>query len=143
MASSGIIVRRSVRFEISMPGRFRVAPHHVEALSFVKGVCSDDRWIDVDVIDFAAGGLGFIAGVFLPRNVHLEIEIPDFQNDHGPVLLRCQLIVKRVQMTDRRPAYQIGCSFIDLDEHATGQVEHLLDRLSGLSETEIGEARDA
>ena len=65
MTDSGLIVRRSVRFEISLPARMRVAAHHADALSFAKGVCDEDRWIDVNIIDFAAGGLGFIAEVFV------------------------------------------------------------------------------
>ena len=49
MADSGLIVRRSVRFEISLPGRVRVAPHHADALGFAKGVTGEDRWIEVDI----------------------------------------------------------------------------------------------
>lgn len=131
---SGLIVRRSVRFEISMPARVRVATHHAEALKFAKGVCDDNRWIEVDVIDFAAGGLGFIAEVFMPRNADLEIEIPDFHNDDQPPLLTAALRVQRVQMTDRRPAYQIGCSFVEPDDQATKQIANLVERMSGMSE---------
>ncbi|HCT46342.1 MAG TPA: hypothetical protein DF699_14135 [Phycisphaerales bacterium] len=131
---SGLIVRRSVRFEIVMPARVRVAPHHAEILNFTKGVCDDDRWIDVDVIDFAAGGLGFIIDVFLPRNVDLEIEVFDFHDKSNPPLLSCTLRVQRVLMTDRRPAYQIGCSFTDQDEESKAQVEALIEKLSGISE---------
>lgn len=143
MANSGLIVRRSVRFEISLPARIRVAPHHVEALNFAKGVCGDDRWIDVSVIDFAAGGLGFITEIFLPRNVDLEVEVPGFANNCDSVLLRCILQVKRVQMTDRRPAYQIGCSFINVDDDTTTQIESMLERLSGMSEEDGGDLSDA
>ena len=141
--NSGLIVRRSVRFEISMPARVRVAPHHAEALKFTKGVCDDNRWIKVDVIDFAAGGLGFIADVFMPRNVDLEIEIFDFHDQSSPPLLNGLLRVQRVQMTDRRPAYQIGCSFIEQDETVKIQVESMIDRLSGMSEENQQEGDDA
>ncbi|MHA7812680.1 MAG: PilZ domain-containing protein [Phycisphaerales bacterium] len=130
MTDSGLIVRRSVRFEISLPGRMRVAPHHADALSFAKGVCGEDRWIDIDVIDFAEGGLGFMSEVFVPRRVDLEIEIPGFHPDDQNVLLRCVMRVHRVQMTDRRPAYKIGGAFVELDAETEAQVENLLNRLS-------------
>ncbi|MFG0245835.1 MAG: PilZ domain-containing protein [Phycisphaerales bacterium JB052] len=131
---SGLIVRRSVRFEIAMPARIRVAPHHAEILNFSKGVCDEDRWIEVDVIDFAAGGLGFIIDVFLPRNVDLEIEVFDFHDKTNPPLLTSTLRVQRVLMTDRRPAYQIGCSFTDQNDESKAQVESLIEKLSGISD---------
>ena len=132
--NSGLIVRRTERFEISIPARIRVAPHHAEAMNFVKGVGDDDRWIDVDVIDFAAGGLGFIVDVFMPRNVDLELLVPDFHEQGNMPILNCQIRVQRVQMTDRRPAYQIGCSFVNLDDGTTASIEAMISQLSGLSE---------
>ncbi len=130
MSSSGLIVRRSVRFEISLPARIRVAPHHADALNFAKGITDANRWIEVDVIDFAEGGLGFISPVFLPRNVEVEIEIPE----HGPVntevLLGAYVRVQRIQMTDGRPGYKVGGAFKNLDERAQQQVEQVIARLS-------------
>lgn len=107
-------------------------------MNFAKGVCGADRWIDVDLIDFAAGGLGFITHVYFPRNVDLELEIPDFQQANSPVLLNGLMRVQRVQMTDRRPAYQIGCSFINLDDTTNQQIDALIERLSGMSDAEQG-----
>jgi hypothetical protein len=130
MADSGLIVRRSVRFEISLPGRVRVAAHHAEALGFAKGITGEDRWIDVDIVDFAQGGLGFISSVFFPRHVDLEIDIPGFHEYDDESLLRCMIKVHRVQMTDRRPAYKVGSGFIELDESAQEQINTLIDRLS-------------
>lgn len=142
MSSSGLIVRRSERFEISLPGRVRVAAHHAEAMHFAKGVSGPDRWINVDVIDFASGGLGFIALVFMPRNLDLEVEILNFQGDTEDAALRCIMRIKRVQMTDRRPAYQIGCSIIDVDHETQTQIDALIDRLRGLADQEMGDQGD-
>lgn len=138
MPNSGLIVRRAVRFEISLPARIRVASYHIESMNFAKGVCGDDRWVEVDMIDFAAGGLGFVSPVYLPRNVDIEMEIPDFQETGQPVMLNCLMRVQRVQMTDKRPAYQIGCSFIELDDVANQQIDALIDRLSGMSADDQG-----
>ena len=133
MSNSGLIVRRSVRFEISLPARVRVAPHHAEALNFSKGVTDENRWINVDVIDFASGGMGFVLNVYLPRNVDVEIEIPDFHDQNAEPMLQCMLKVKRIQMTDRRPAYQVGCSFTEVDEESRKSIEQMIDRLRGMS----------
>ncbi len=143
MSNSGLIVRRSVRFEVSMPARVRVASHHAEVLNFVKGVCDENRWINIDLIDFGSGGLGFIAPVYLPRNAHLEVQVPDFQNPAGRILLECCLCVERIQMTDRRPAYQVGCSFQDLKESEVTQIDVMIDRLSGLIESDSNGEDDA
>ncbi len=130
MTDSGLIVRRSIRFEISLPGRVRVAPHHADALSFAKGVCGPERWISISIIDFAQGGLGFMTEVFLPRSVDLEIEIPGYNEGDKQVLLNCLVRVQRVQMTDRRPGYKIGGAFINPDEATRKQIGDLIDRLS-------------
>lgn len=143
MTDSGLIVRRSVRYEISMPGRLRVASHHADALGFAKGVCGENRWIDVSIIDFAAGGLGFILEVFLPRNVDLELEIPSFLPGDEGTLLSCTVRVQRVQMTDRRPAYKVGAAFVDTNDRVTNEIEAMLDRLSEECDSELGGQGDA
>lgn len=137
MADSGLIVRRSVRFEISLPARMRIAAHHADAISFAKGVCGENRWIDISVIDFAEGGLGFMTDVFLPRQVDLEIEIPSGSGEE--VYLNCQLRVQRVQMTDRRPGYKIGGAFINLVPETEAQIESMLDRMSHECDQQGGE----
>lgn len=144
MTNSGLIVRRSERFEISLPARVRVAGHHTDQLSFAKGVAGSDRWVEISIVDFASGGMGFVAGVFMPRNLDLELEIMDFQDPEAPPLLSCTMKIKRVQMTDRRPAYQIGCSFIEVDEEIRGQIDALIAKLRGLADTatEGGETDD-
>ncbi len=137
MADSGLIVRRSVRFEISLPARMRIAAHHADAISFAKGVCGENRWIDISVIDFAQGGLGFMTDVFLPRQVDLEIEIPSGSGEE--IYLNCELRVQRVQMTDRRPGYKIGGAFINLVPETEAQIESMLDRMSNECDQQGGE----
>lgn len=137
MADSGLIVRRSVRFEISLPARMRIAAHHADAISFAKGVCGENRWIEISVIDFAQGGLGFMTDVFLPRQVDLEIEIPSGSGEE--IYLNCELRVQRVQMTDRRPGYKIGGAFINLVPETESQIESMLDRMSNECDQQEGE----
>jgi hypothetical protein len=126
-----------------MPARIRVAAHHADALGFAKGVCGENRWMDISIIDFAAGGLGFIIEVFLPRNVDLELEIPSFLPGEQGLMLSCTLKVQRVQMTDRRPAYKIGAAFINVDDSVNRDIEAMLDRLSEECESELGGDADA
>jgi hypothetical protein len=136
MSNTGLIVRRSARFEISLPARMRVAAYHADVLGFAKGVCGQDRWIDINVIDFGGGGLGFMAEVYLPRLVDLEIEIPNTENPEAEPMLSCQIRVQRVQMTDRRPGYKIGGSYINVEPSVQMQINEMLERLSNDSSIE-------
>lgn len=131
MSTSGLIVRRTERFEISLPAKVRVAMQHVETVQFAKGVTGEDRWIDVDVVDFSEGGVGFISAIFFPRSADLELMIPESSEFNSEVLLQCEMRVKRVKMTDRRPAYLVGCSFYGVDEQGQRSIEVLIDRLLG------------
>lgn len=130
MAQSGLIVRRSVRHEIVLPARVRVAPEHAEDIRFAKGVTDQDGWIDCDLVDFAAGGAGFVCTAFFPRGCVIEMQIPTSGDERQPAFL-CRARVMRIQMTDRRPAYLIGTAFVDMSEEQDAAVSALLDRLDG------------
>lgn len=130
MAQSGLIIRRSVRHEIVLPARVRVAPDHAESVRFAKGVTDADGWILVDLVDFASGGAGFISGVYLPRGVVLELRIPAPDAD-GPALISTRTRVVRVQMTDRRPAYLVGVAYLNPDEASIAQINAMLSRIEG------------
>jgi PilZ domain len=132
MTSSGLIVRRTERFEISLPAKVRVAMQHLDSVQFVKGVTDPDRWINVDVVDFAQGGIGFVSDIFFARGLELELEIMDIGAVEGDSLIQCTLQIKRVQMTDRRPAYLVGCAFNGVDDDTKSAIESLINRLSGM-----------
>lgn len=134
MSTSGLIVRRTERFEISLPAKVRVAMNHIEMVQFAKGVAGDDRWIDVDVVDFSEGGVGFVSDIFFARSLDLELLIPENAESGSAEMLQCQMQVKRVQMTDRRPGYLIGCSFVSLDNEHRDSIETLISRLLGDSD---------
>ncbi len=131
MSRSGLLVRRTERFDISLPAQVRIAKQHVEMVLFAKGVAGDDRWIDVDVVDFSEGGVGFAVESFFPRSVDLELRILQGRDSASEVLLQCEMKVKRVQMTDRRPAYLVGCSFQGVDEQGQQSIQTLINRLLG------------
>ncbi len=132
MPHTGLIVRRTERFEISLPARVRVAAKHRDIVQFSKGVADADQWICIDVIDFAQGGVGFVTDMFFPRSLDLEVEISDLLNPGGGAMISCEMTVKRVQMTDRRPAYLVGCAFADLDDKTQSDIDILLERLLGM-----------
>ncbi len=138
MSNPGLIVRRSERFEISLPARVRVAMHHLDAVQFVKGITGPDRWIEIEVVDFAEGGIGFVSEVFFARGLSLEFEILDPAGAQGDVMLHSSMKVQRVQMTDRRPAYLVGCAFADIDDETRQSIDDVISRLLGDEDAKPG-----
>lgn len=131
MAQSGLIIRRSIRHEIVLPARVRVAPEHAEFVRYAKGVADTEGWIGVDLVDFASGGAGFISTVFMPRAAVLELRIAHPDRPDAPPLVSARTRVVRVQMTDRRPAYLVGVAYLDPDEIAVAQINDMLARIEG------------
>lgn len=131
MAQSGLIIRRSVRHEIVMPAQVRVAPEHAEGVRYARGITDSDGWIQVDLVDFATGGAGFISTVYFPRGVVLELRIPSPNEPNAAPLVVARTRAVRVQMTDRRPAYLIGVAYVDPDETTTAQIDSMLARIEG------------
>ena len=142
MPHSGLTVRRTERFEISLPARVRVAAKHHENVQFAKGIGDADRWINVDVVDFSQGGVGFVTEMFFPRALALEVEIPDLLDREGEVMISCEMLIKRVQMTDRRPAYLVGCAFVDLDAEKQSAIDKIVERLLGMGNSEVNDGGD-
>ncbi len=142
MPHSGLIVRRTERFEISLPARVRVAARHQEIMQFAKGIADADRWVNVDVVDFAQGGVGFVTEVFFARGVALDIEISDMLDPDGDAMISCEMLVKRIQMTDRRPAYLVGCAFVDLDAGKQAAIDAMVERLLGMGGTDENSGGD-
>jgi len=116
--------------------------HHLDVMRFVDTVTDENRWMSIDVVDFSSGGVGFISDVFFARALDLEIEILNYADSNQPVLLGCEMRVKRVQMTDRRPAYLIGCSFNDLDDETQHSIDALIGRMIGNAEVDLLGGRD-
>ena len=139
MSNSGLIVRSSGRFEKSLPARVRVGMMHFESVQFAKGVADADRWIEVGVVDFAEGGVGFVSNIFFARGLSLEMRIDDLQGAEGESLLVCNLKIQRVQMADRRPTYLIGCSFSDVDKVTRSQINSMITRFLGEANTSSDE----
>ncbi len=131
MSKGGLIIRKNERYEISLPARARVAFSHAELVKFSKGASSKDGWVDVHLIDFSTAGIGIVSTTFFPRGTLIEIEVPEAGEESTDVMIRCEMRVMRVQMTDRRPAYLIGGAFTEMTERLEEQITKMLTRLDG------------
>lgn len=114
--TAGLFVRRAARHEVCLTIRFRIAPEHDEAVRFTSASGHRDGIIEADVVDLGFGGVGFVSSVFLPKNAHLIAEVFPLGEGQVEPLFQAQLKVMRVLMTDRRPAYLVGTSFLTMDD---------------------------
>ncbi|GJQ28526.1 MAG: hypothetical protein HBSAPP03_04100 [Phycisphaerae bacterium] len=125
-----LIVRNSVRHDLCLRGQVRVIPEEEGGVRLSPSAGTKDGYVDVDIVDIASGGLGFISMVFFPRTCLLETRVFG-PGDGTALVLTARTRVQRVCMTDRRPAYLMGCSFDALTPESKAQLASLLDSLSG------------
>lgn len=122
-------LRRDVRHHVAMRAQLAVSSLHVAVVRLAPAAGAKDGWLEADAVDFSLGGIGLIAQVFLPRHAVLRIRLLAPGEEHR-VLFEGDAVVRRVIMTDRRPAYHIGTSFHSLDMEAQKQIEVLNSLLS-------------
>ena len=134
----GLIVRRSARHDVAMRARVAVGQEHASIVRLSASSGAREGWIDTDVVDFGAGGVGFMTNVWLPRRCVLRVQILGADNPHH-ILLDAPVRVMRVTMTDRRPAYLIGTAFTQpISPETRAQVDEILLRLGDPSVTASG-----
>ena len=130
--TSSLIIRKNHRFEVSLPSKMSIAPEFHHAVRLAGGDSSGTRWLDVDVVDLSSQGIGVMSQVFVPRGcrVHLKVFLPGVEAyENEPPLAEMFAVVRRVTMTDRRPAYLIGCLLKQEDTRSSEVVGEILEAL--------------
>ncbi len=141
MAShTGLIFRKSARFDLSLTARIRVAEAHAKAVHLTAASGIRQGWLPVDLVDFSAGGIGLLSGVFVPRRSLIHVEVFGLEGEKAGPSIAGVARTKRVVMTDRRPAYLIGASFEDPPQELQAQLERMLLLLGGEPEGETHHA---
>lgn len=123
----GLIVRDAARFDIALHARFRIGPEHQTVVRFSQAAGVRDGWPEAEVVDLSAHGVGLVSGVFVPRGCRLELRV--FGAAKNDLLFSIPCTVRRVVMTDRRPAYLLGLAFETSDGSALRQIRALLEQL--------------
>jgi hypothetical protein len=115
-AAARLFVRHETQYEAAV----EVHPDHVEQfrLSF------PDTQSDMAVIDVSKGGLGLRSPIFMPKNLRVTLTIANFGAVKGKqgLTLKIRSVVRRCDMLDHRPTYQLGLQFVD----PAGRDEQLL-----------------
>lgn len=121
-------IRRAVRHEVFLPAQIAVAPEHAEIVRLAS-TTRGEAWIEVDLIDFSACGVGMISPTYLPRNCLVQIRVLSPDERQSEPLFEAVARIQRIVMTDRRPAYLVGTSFIELTPKQQDQIDSVLARL--------------
>jgi PilZ domain len=112
----------------------RIEPHADHAEQF--RLTFPDGKAGLGVSDVSKGGMGLIAGIFVPRNMRLQIHIePNEKTGNRPFVVR--VVTRRCSLLDHKPTYQIGLQFLDV----TGADEQAL--VKAALGAEAAEAADA
>lgn len=103
--------RQFKRHETSF--KARIEPHQDCADQF--RLSYPDVQSGLDVIDVSAGGMGLRSPIFIPKNIRLTLHISGVGDTQDTTLslLQVRAVVRRLQMTDHKPTYQIGLQFVD------------------------------
>lgn len=105
-----VIVRTAVRHDVCLRGAVSVVQESGQGVRLSAAAGATDGWIEVDVVDISAGGIGLISTVFFPRRTLLTLRVFSPQAE-GVEIFAANARIQRVCMTDRRPAYMLGTSF--------------------------------
>lgn len=132
MASDGqgLTVRHNRRHEIALACWCQVDSADESSVRLSPKVASTNGQIEATVIDASMGGLGVVSSVFFPKRTRLDVRIPHPVDD-SIVALEATMRVQRVAMTDRRPGYLLGLSFVHEDEASSERVDRFLSMLEG------------
>ena len=112
-----------MRFQISEPFAEQVKPSAV--------VPRRDGRFAGETVDISHGGLGLMLPMFLPRGVVIDLNLMGSTEPDAKVLLNCPVLVHRVVMTDRRPAYMLGVSFASENPEVKSAVKAFILEVEG------------
>jgi hypothetical protein len=124
----GLMVRHSERHAVSLRGSLAVSSRHAHLIRFSPSAGAAGGWVDVDVVDFGAGGVGIVTSHFVPRRAVVRLRIHADAPGEPPVL-DGELRVQRVTMTDRKPTYLLGTAFENPAAGLDAQINDLVARL--------------
>lgn len=125
------VIRRSDRHEIMLPVRLRIHAPDGSQVRLSSRSGQREGWVTGDLVDLASGGMGVVSPVYLPRGCLTDVRVMPFLTDAAEPLLEVRARVRRVVMTDRRPAYLVGLLFVEPTDAQTGQLDDLLARIRG------------
>lgn len=120
-----LVVRKNVRHDVALRAAVSITGYCTDIVRLSPAANAPTGWLDLDCVDLSLGGVGFASPVFFPRQTKLKVKLFS-PSESNKVILECVCVVRRVIMTDGRPAYHLGTSFDDMSEEMRLKAEQLL-----------------
>lgn len=120
-----LVVRKNVRHDVALRAAVSITGYCTDIVRLSPAANAPTGWLDLDCVDLSLGGVGFASPVFFPRQTKLKVKLFS-PSESNKVILECVCVVRRVIMTDGRPAYHLGTSFDDMSEEMRVKAEQLL-----------------
>ncbi len=120
-----LVVRKNVRHDVALRAAVSITGYCTDIVRLSPAANAPTGWLDLDCVDLSLGGVGFASPVFFPRQTKLKVKVFS-PSESTKVILECVCVVRRVIMTDGRPAYHLGTSFDDMSEEMRVKAEQLL-----------------
>lgn len=127
----GLVVRRFKRHDVALDAAMCVAPEHMGLVRFSATSGARDGAIDVVLVDASDGGLGLMSPVFIPKRTIVRVTARSPMGKSDKPLLDTYVQIRRVVMTDRRPAYLLGGSFANFNDDRRAEFERFMAILDG------------
>lgn len=122
---ASLVVRKNVRHDVALNAAVRLTGDSADIVRLSPAANVPSGWLELDCVDLSLGGVGFATPVFFPRQTKLAVKLYS-PTDKNKVILECVCVVRRVIMTDGRPAYHLGTSYDDMSEEMRVKAEELL-----------------
>lgn len=110
-----LVVRQHERYLCRVAGKARVAEEMGERVVLASSAGDGAGGVQMTVVDCSRGGLGLETSVFFPRGCRLKLTVEGLLvegPDHGMRPGELAVRVQRATMTDRKPTYYLGLSFV-------------------------------
>lgn len=130
---NGLTVRRTVRYELKLRAVLDIASEHSGQVRMSVGGMASSEGIDLEMIDFSEGGVGLMSDIFLPRGCLGRVRVFEGVGKEETVVLDAKVRIRRVIMSDPKPAYFLGTAFVDPGPRHQEQLECLI-RMAGPTE---------
>lgn len=126
-----LAVREHVRHDVAFDADLAIVPEHAQAVRFASSVAGRHGRLPVSLTDVSEGGLGVMSTVFVPRNAMADLVVRNPALPQAPPVFKARIRVQRITMTDRRPGYLLGASFVDTSPEFAKRLDAFLRLLDG------------
>ncbi|MDX2147118.1 MAG: PilZ domain-containing protein [Planctomycetota bacterium] len=117
------VIREHERMACSLGARVTLSSESAEQVAYSGSGRRASEGIEVTVVDLSRGGAALRLAAFLPKGALITLSIRS-----NNAMLSLPGVVRRTQMLDRTPSYEVGLAFSPLDAGSLAALDRLTAR---------------